>query len=321
MWINCDALGLALSILTWALLAFTDWVVVRYVLFAWFSTGRPRFPWVPLTDLGTALLVVYQLLLGLSLVSHVRAVTTDPGTITVSEPPGGFQNPRICKLCKNRWKPPRAHHCKTCRRCIFRMDHHCPWINNCVGLTNQKLFILFLIYTCAAAVYTLLLLAAGAFYWLWSQQSWSDAPPPGSASLICSGLVAMECFAAMLFVSDFLQEQVESIQMNSTLVETYQRTHGMRSSTQEHFKAVFGRSWWSWPLPYPSAPRPDYTEPAIADEMDSWLKEETQMITTAWASPGRRPKKPKLPAHGPGTGTRCLITTRLAAMSHRFFLA
>ena len=41
----------------------------------------------------------------------------------------------------------------------------------------------------------------------------------GIESLGC-GLVAAECFAAVLFVSDFLQEQVESIQMNSTLVET-----------------------------------------------------------------------------------------------------
>ncbi|CAE7567318.1 Zdhhc3 [Symbiodinium sp. KB8] len=278
IWMNCDALGLALAVLTWTLLCFTDWVVVRYVLYAWFSTSRPRFSLVPLTDLGSALLVMYQLLLGLSWFSHFRAVTTDPGTIPVSAAPPDFANPRVCKLCQGRWKPPRAHHCKTCKRCIFRMDHHCPWINNCVGLSNQKLFILFLVYTCASAVFTLVLLAGSAFYWLWSQKNWSDAPPPGSASLICTGMVAVECFAAVLFVSDFLQEQVESIQMNSTLVETYQRTHGARSTFYNHFVAVFGASWWTWPLPYSSAPPPDYTEPAIADDPYGELSQEDTSV-------------------------------------------
>jgi palmitoyltransferase ZDHHC2/15/20 len=53
--------------------------------------------------------------------------------------------PRHCAPCSI-YKPDDAHHCHDCGRCVERMDHHCPWINNCVGLETEKYFILFLLY-------------------------------------------------------------------------------------------------------------------------------------------------------------------------------
>ena len=46
----------------------------------------------------------------------------------------------MCKRC-NSAKPPRAHHCSVCGRCVLRMDHHCPFTNCCVGLLNERYFV------------------------------------------------------------------------------------------------------------------------------------------------------------------------------------
>lgn len=44
-------------------------------------------------------------------------------------------------------RTPGTRHCSRCQGCILKMDHHCPWVYNCIGQFNQKFFIQFLVYS------------------------------------------------------------------------------------------------------------------------------------------------------------------------------
>ena len=52
-----------------------------------------------------------------------------------------------CEMCPDCEviRTPRSKHCAICNRCVERFDHHCPWINNCVGIYNHVPFLVFII--------------------------------------------------------------------------------------------------------------------------------------------------------------------------------
>ncbi|XP_003219252.1 palmitoyltransferase ZDHHC23 [Anolis carolinensis] len=50
-------------------------------------------------------------------------------------------------------RPARAGHCRICGRCVKRLDHHCVWINTCVGEQNHQAFILALCLFLITSVY------------------------------------------------------------------------------------------------------------------------------------------------------------------------
>lgn len=86
-------------------------------------------------------------------ITYAFAVFTSPGYTDGTTVPGAkYVECNKCKLPK----PERAHHCKTCNRCVLRMDHHCPWTENCVGFRNIPHFVRFLgsaLLVCAYAAY------------------------------------------------------------------------------------------------------------------------------------------------------------------------
>jgi len=61
----------------------------------------------------------------------------------------------FCAKCKI-IKPERSHHCSICQKCYNKMDHHCPWVGNCVGFNNHKFFYMFLFWSAITLLYVLL---------------------------------------------------------------------------------------------------------------------------------------------------------------------
>ncbi|XP_021254387.1 palmitoyltransferase ZDHHC23 isoform X4 [Numida meleagris] len=54
-------------------------------------------------------------------------------------------------------RPARAGHCRLCGRCVRRLDHHCVWINSCVGEQNHQAFILALFFFMVTSLYGIML--------------------------------------------------------------------------------------------------------------------------------------------------------------------
>lgn len=80
--------------------------------------------------------------------NYYMGVRTSPGV-----PPPHVDSPvSICKNCIIP-KPARTHHCSVCKSCILKMDHHCPWLNNCVGHFNHRYFFLFCVYMCSGTIF------------------------------------------------------------------------------------------------------------------------------------------------------------------------
>ncbi|PSR98291.1 Protein like [Actinidia chinensis var. chinensis] len=170
----------------------------------------------------------------MSAVNYAVAVFTDPGRIPSTFMPDieDADNPiheikrkggdlRYCQKCSH-YKPPRAHHCRVCKRCVLRMDHHCIWMNNCVGHANYKVFFIFVLYAVIACIYSLILLVGSIMYGSEEDEQQSD----GSYRTIyvISGLLLVPLIVAL---GVLLGWQSYLILQNKTTIEYHEGVRAM----------------------------------------------------------------------------------------------
>ncbi|KAH7667922.1 Protein S-acyltransferase protein [Dioscorea alata] len=116
--------------------------------------------------------VLFSLLTMMTILTYIMAIMSDPGTVPLRY--RDLENPdiplhevkkngelRFCMKCSC-YRPPRAHHCSICDKCILKMDHHCIWVSNCVGHQNYKIFILVVMYALATCGHATILLICAA---------------------------------------------------------------------------------------------------------------------------------------------------------------
>jgi|MDSZ01.1.fsa_nt_gb palmitoyltransferase len=175
---------------------------------------------------------------------------------------------RFCKKCECP-KPARTHHCSVCRRCVMKMDHHCPWVNNCVGFYNYKYFVLFLVYMHAGCAYTAM--SCGVF--VWEGRGHGGVPVQKHGFLLFAFVLTLSVLFALTL---FLVWHAFLVATNQTTIEFYSNRFdasdarargevwrnpynlGMRGN----FEQVFGMSRHplSWLLPSLKPPPGDGME-------------------------------------------------------------
>jgi len=111
-------------------------------------------------------------------------------------------------------KPERTHHCSECRRCVLKMDHHCPWLGfKCIGLRTYPAFLHFLCSVCLLSLYIACISLSAFLFALNDPSSIDESTPVHELFLTAYG------FAFTFVIGPFFAYHIYLVSTNQTTIE------------------------------------------------------------------------------------------------------
>ena len=124
---------------------------------------------------------------------------------------------QYCQKCKI-YRPLRTYHCSACNACVTRLDHHCIFINNCVGINNHRYFMQFMVYTWISLCYYILLMIMSVI-----ERSNNDKICGNVFQcffdIISVVILPIICVIFIVFLSVMIFTQIMLIRKNETFLE------------------------------------------------------------------------------------------------------
>ncbi|XP_001359536.4 probable palmitoyltransferase ZDHHC24 [Drosophila pseudoobscura] len=160
--------------------------------------------------------------------------------------------------------PPRAWHCRLCKTCCLKRDHHCTFSANCIGHRNQRYFLVFLfygtlgsfqslVYNCIYVWTTGAFVVADPFLILSFGQPRTD--PSMGWKIITSMVLKLNVVAAIAASGMFIT-QVLMVYRNSTCFMMSDRTYDL--GPMNNFRQVLGkRGFWTLLSSHINSPLPN----------------------------------------------------------------
>ncbi|KAM3752839.1 hypothetical protein ACB098_03G048700 [Castanea mollissima] len=127
----------------------------------YYFVAKSSFGYIPGYYLSGVHRYTSLLAVGIGVLLFLLTSFSDPGTVkaeNVSQYISAYPYDNIiysekeCSTCKIP-KPARSKHCSICDRCVARFDHHCGWMNNCIGERNTGYFMAFLLWHFLLCIY------------------------------------------------------------------------------------------------------------------------------------------------------------------------
>lgn len=233
-------------------ICYADLVIVFKCVFGFMKENQG---FLGLSLSGVVILGFMQVVVGLLFISYFLSVCTNPGATPRISYLIESEDIRYCEIC-DQPKPPRTHHCRKCKICIHRMDHHCIWINNCVGYKNHKYFLLFLTYliiTGCISLYPSIYAIACSF----------NSKELKVMDTVLIGIVCLECVFFIVIASMLLKDQIYNLMGNQSSIEKFNRKYGLDMGRLKNLEQVLGTNKLLWLVPCSPDLDVNFDEPLI----------------------------------------------------------